>query len=95
MSNYRLSEAARIDIIRIHQYGVVQFGLAQADRYFDLLFKYFDRISNDPYMFEAVDYLKQGYRRCNCGSDSIYYRITDEVVEIMAIIGKQDLNKLR
>jgi toxin ParE1/3/4 len=26
-----------------------------------------------------------------CGSDSIYYKVNDDVVEIIAIVGKQDL----
>ncbi len=39
-------------------------------------------------------YIRKGYRRCVCGSDSIFYRINNDVVEIMAIIGKQDLNKI-
>jgi toxin ParE1/3/4 len=41
-----------------------------------------------------VDYIKEGYRRCPCGSDTIYYRIIDNMVEIMAIVGMQDLKIL-
>jgi len=37
---------------------------------------------------------KKGYRRCVCGVDSIYYRIENGTVEIMAIIGRQDLNSI-
>jgi toxin ParE1/3/4 len=92
MANYRLSNVAKEDLIRIHQYGVVKFGLAQADKYFDSLFEYFEIISQRPFSFESVDYVRKGYRRCVCGSESIYYKIVnDGIVEIMAIIGKQDL----
>lgn len=95
MANYRLSNAAKEDLIRIHQYGVDKFGLAQADEYFDSLFEYFEIISQRPFSFESVDYLRKGYRRCVCGSESIYYRIaSDGIIEIMAIIGKQDLNSI-
>jgi len=45
-------------------------------------------------IFEAVDYIKTGYRRAVCGVDSIYYKITDDIVEIMAIVGRQDLENL-
>ncbi|EDZ65316.1 hypothetical protein NOC27_1994 [Nitrosococcus oceani AFC27] len=38
-----------------------------------------------------MDELRAGYRRSVCGSDSVYYRIVGETVEIMAIIGRQDL----
>ena len=94
MANYRLSNAAKEDLIRIHHFGVERFGITQADRYFDSLFAQFEMIAQWPYSFESVDYIKAGYRRCPCGSDTIYYRINDKMVEIMAIIGMQDLKHL-
>jgi len=93
MAKYRLSNETKNDLIRIHQYGVKKFGMTQADRYFDSFFKYFDIIAEQPFSFESVDYIKKGYRRCVCGVDSIYYKINGNVVEIMAIVGRQDLNK--
>lgn len=94
MANYRLSDAAKEYLIRIHHYGVKQFGMAQADRYFNTFFEYFEIISQQPYSFESVDFIKKGYRRCVCGSDSIFYRINNDVVEIMAIVGRQDLKNI-
>ena len=47
-------------------------------------------LTSNPYAFEAVDFIKKGYRRCVCGVDSIYYRINKNTVEIMTIIGRQD-----
>jgi len=94
MAKYRLSNEARIDLIRIHHYGVERFGMVQADKYFDSLFEYFDIIAQRPFSFESVDYIKNGYRRCVCGADSIYYKVNEDVVEIMAIVGKQDLNNI-
>ncbi|MCG2461456.1 type II toxin-antitoxin system RelE/ParE family toxin [Flavobacteriaceae bacterium F89] len=95
MTNYKLSNVAKDDLIRIHRYGAKKFGMVQADKYFDSFFEYFDIIAQSPYSYESVDFIKEGYRRCVCGSDSIYYRTNDRVVEIMAIVGKQDLkNKI-
>jgi toxin ParE1/3/4 len=94
MAIYRLSNAAREDLIRIHHFGVEKFGIIQADKYFDTFFDYFEIIAQRPFSFESVDYIKEGYRRCPCGSDTIYYRINDSMVEIMAIIGMQDLKNL-
>jgi len=85
MANYQLSNTAKEDLIRIHRYGVKKFGIAQADKYYKTFFEYFDIIAHQPFSFEAVDFIKSGYRRCPCGSDSIYYRIVDDTVEIMAI----------
>ena len=95
MINYRLSNVVKDDLIRIHRYGVKKFGMTQADKYFDTFFEYFDIIAQRPYSFESVDYIKKGYRRCVCGSDSIYYKMNNTIVEIMAIVGRQDSkNKL-
>ena len=91
MAEYRLSNAAREDLIRIHHFGVEKFGIIQADKYFDTFFDYFEIIAQRPFSFESVDYIKEGYRRCPCGSEAIYYRINDNMVEIMAIVGMQDL----
>lgn len=94
MANYRLSNAAKDDLIRIHHYGVRKFGVAQGDKFFHAFFDYFNIIAQQPFSFESIDYIKSGYRRCVCGVDSIYYRIENETVEIMAIIGRQDLNNI-
>jgi toxin ParE1/3/4 len=92
MAKYRLSNQAQEVLITIHRYGAEQFGMTQADKYFNTLFEYFDIVSNRPFSFESLDYIKEGYRRCVCGSDSIYFRINEDLVEIMAIIGKEDLS---
>ena len=94
MAEYRLSNVAKEDLIRIHQFGVKKFGITQADKYFYSFFDYFEIIAQRPFSFESVDYIKEGYRRCSCGSDTIYYRINDSMVEIMAIIGMQDLKNI-
>lgn len=94
MTKYRLSNEAKEDLIRIHHYGVEKFGIMQADKNFDTFFEYFDIIAQRPFSFESVDFIRNGYRRCVCGVDSIYYRLNNDVVEIMAIIGKQDFNNI-
>lgn len=95
MANYKLSNTAKEDLIRIHHYGVERFGMQQADAYFNSFFDHFEMIARQPLSFESVDFIKKGYRRCVCGSDAIYYKVNNNVVEIMTIIGKQDLeNKL-
>jgi toxin ParE1/3/4 len=94
MVSYRLSNEAKEDLIRIHQYGIMRFGVVQADKYFDSFFEYFEIIAKSPHSFESVDYLKKGYRRCACGADSIYFKINEDVVEIMAIVGRQEFNSI-
>ena len=91
MAAYRLSTTAEDDLIRIYKYGLENFGEVRAEKYFNAFFNYFKAIADNPYAFEAVDHIKPGYRKCVCGVDSIYYRINSDVVEIMTIIGRQDL----
>jgi toxin ParE1/3/4 len=92
MPKYRLSKAAKEDLIRIHQYGVRKFGEAQADHYFNQFFERFELIAERPLAFESVEFIKTGYRRCVRGVDSIFYRVENDNVEIMAIIGLQDIS---
>jgi toxin ParE1/3/4 len=94
MANYKLSNSAKEDLIRIHHHGVKKFGVIQADKYFESFFEYFDIIAQRPFSFESIDYIKTGYRRCACGADSIYYKVNNGNVEIMAIIGRQDLKDI-
>lgn len=94
MADYKISNSAKNDLIRIYHYGVSKFGMNQADHYFDTIFKNIEIISQQPYAFERIDHIKTGYRRCAFGTDSIYYKIENNCVEIMAIVGRQDLNNI-
>ena len=94
MVKFRLSNEAKEDLIRIHHYGVEKFGLTQADKYFNSFFECFEVIVRQPFSFESVDFIKIGYRRCVCGSDSIYFKVNNDIVEIMAIVGRQDLKNI-
>ncbi len=92
MAKYKISSDAEADLIRIHHFGIRKFGMNQADRYFNDFLDCFETIAKQPFAFESIDHIKEGYRRCPCGSDQVYYRINNDVVEIMAIIGRQDLS---
>jgi len=92
MYQYTLSLNAKEDLKRIYAYGLAQFGEKQADQYFHNFFKMFEKITANPFLYQSIDHIRPGYHRCTCGSDSIYYRINKNRVEIMAIIGGQNLN---
>lgn len=89
---YKLSKEAEYDLINIHHFGVFRFGEKQADKYYDAFFEQFEVIYENPYMFPEVNHLRKGYRRCVCGVDSIYYRINNNVIEVITIIGSQNIN---
>lgn len=93
MAIYKLSEEAKNDLIRLHHSGVEKFGMTQADKYFNSFFDHFDLIARRPFSFEAVNHTKHGYRSCVFGSDSIYFKLSGNQIEIMTIIRSQDLGR--
>jgi len=62
-------------------------------RIFFQLIERFDKLAEQPLLYPAVDDIREGYRRSVCGTDSIYYRIEGQIVEIMALIGQQDVDE--
>ena len=94
MAKYRLSNQAKEDLIRIHHYRVRKFGMSQADRYFDSFFEHFEIIAQQPFSFKTVDHIKKDYRRCVCGVDNIYFKVNGKIVDIIAIVGRHDLNEI-
>ncbi|MBP6425666.1 MAG: type II toxin-antitoxin system RelE/ParE family toxin [Flavobacterium sp.] len=90
MYHYDLSEQAKIDLLRIYEYGMIQFGVVQADKYFDMIHDCFNKIAKNPYLFPAVSNIKLNYYKCVCGVDSIYYKIIGNGIEVTTIIGRQD-----
>jgi toxin ParE1/3/4 len=92
MDKYRLSEVAKSDLKRIYIRGLFEFGEKQADEYYNAFFERFKLIAEQPLLYPSAENIRPGYRRSVCGVDSIYYRIADDnVVEIMTIIGHQDI----
>ena len=93
MANYRLAPQAEADLYRIWLYGVRQWGIDAADEYQRAIHERFESIAANPLRYPAVDHIRKGYRRSVIRNDSIYYRIGGETVEIMAIIGQQNLDE--
>ncbi|SJM89046.1 type II toxin-antitoxin system RelE/ParE family toxin [Crenothrix polyspora] len=94
MANYKITEAAKEDLRRIYQRGFREYGEAQADKYYDALFARFEQIAENPFLYQSVDHIREGYRRSVCGVDSIYYRIVSDSVEIINVLGRQDIGEI-
>lgn len=90
MAFYKLNEGAEDDVRRLYRYGIEQFGLSLADRYFDDLFDRFEQIANHPEMYPEVTEIRHGYRRSVFRAHSIYYRIHNEYIEIARVLGRED-----
>jgi len=89
MFHYDLTQQAKEDLLRIYEYGIGQFGVAQADKYFDMMHECFRKIASNPFMFPE-DFKHNGVERyCVCGVDTIYFNINANRVEIITIVGRQ------
>ena len=95
MGSYKLNEDAVEDFERLFDYGIDIFGLEQAKHYADGLRHRFLEIAKTPLLWQAVDHIRAGYRRSVYESHSIYYRIDDDNVEIMRILGREDIENQR
>ncbi len=93
MAGYRLSRAAADDLENILEFGIETFGVPQATRYFDTLTQRLSDLADDPLLYPAVDDVRAGYRRSVSGAHSIYYRVEDEVVLIVRVLGRQDIQR--
>lgn len=90
MYHYKLSLEAEDDIIRIFEYGLRQFGVLQAVKYYDMLFECFYKIASNPFMFPVNTNYKKIDRYCVFGVDTIYYNIKGVQIDIVTIIGRQN-----
>lgn len=93
MASYRLTAAALQDLDQLYEYGVLNFGLEQADTYYDGLVARFQNIADAPLAHPTVNQVRQGYRRAAYSINSIYYRIEEHDVVIARILGRQDPNQ--
>ena len=95
MASYRLSEKADEDLSRLYEYGVIHYGQDRADRYYDGLIERFEHLTENPRLWPAVDHIRPGYRRSVYERHSIYYRIDQDEIVIVRILGQQDPQQLR
>jgi toxin ParE1/3/4 len=88
---YSLTTAAEQDLLHITLYGLQQFGSQQARVYHLRLVKRFEELVTTPELYQPVEHIRKGYRRSVCGAHSIYYRVHENTVEIVRILGAQEL----
>jgi len=90
---YRLTTAAEQDLLQISLYGLQQFGPQQARVYYTRLVNRFEELAKTPELYQPVEHIRKGYRRSVCGAHSIYYRVHQDSVEIVRILGTQELGR--
>ncbi|WP_017932191.1 type II toxin-antitoxin system RelE/ParE family toxin [Robiginitomaculum antarcticum] len=90
MARFKLTPDAEDDITRIYRYGVQNWGVDAADKYYSELYQHFRILANDPLLYPTVDHVRLGYRRSLCENEMVYYRISDYGILIVGVIGRQD-----
>jgi toxin ParE1/3/4 len=93
MHRYQLTLAAEQDLLQISLYGLRQFGTRQARMYHARLVNRFKELAKTPELYQPVEHIRKGYRRSVCGAHSIYYRVHENLVEIVRILGAQELGR--
>lgn len=87
----QITQDADQDLDDLYAYGFVTWGEAQADRYYDGLTTRLGQLCNQPFLYPAVDHIRAGYRRSIYKKHAVFYIVTDDAVEIRAVIRHQDL----
>ena len=92
MATYRLSNSADQDFDSLYVYGVLTFGLEQADSYAAGMLGEFARDAEQPRLYQAIDPIRPGMRRSVYGAHAIYYREDDDGVLIVRILRGQEVS---
>ena len=58
------------------------------------MFERFGELADRPLLYQAVDQIREGYRRSVYGAHAIYYRVRDDQVDIMRVLGREDASVL-
>ena len=59
MGTYKLSNDAEADLDRIWLRGLKEYGIEQADKYYNDLFDRFEELADHPYLYQAVDDVRE------------------------------------
>lgn len=92
MKGYKINEAAAEDIEQLFDYGIDNFGVTSARSYVEGMTQRFADIAKHPLQYQAVEHIREGYRRSVYGRHSIYYRLNGDHVDIMRILRSQNIN---
>jgi toxin ParE1/3/4 len=84
---YRLTEQAEEDLANVADFTTGRFGVAQARKYSEGLFRAFDLLVAFPFLGTDQGNIEPGLRRTVHGSHAIYYVVRDDEIVIVALLG--------
>ncbi|MEW8026698.1 MAG: type II toxin-antitoxin system RelE/ParE family toxin [Candidatus Thiodiazotropha sp.] len=77
---------ARRDLKNIWLYSYENFGIDQADKYFDDLESAMETIQDNPLIGVSCDYIRAGYRQYKVNEHYIFYHITKKTIHIVRVL---------
>jgi toxin ParE1/3/4 len=83
---YAISKKAVSDLEEIWLYTVEKWSIEQANRYYSLIFDEIDFICKNVDTGKSMNHVRKGYRASKVKSHLIFYRVTNDVVEIIRIL---------
>ena len=81
-----LTQEADQDLDNLYVDGFKRWGEEQADQYYNTRLDHFEVLCDNPFLYRAIDEIREGYRRSVCGKHSIFYRVVDNTVEVMGLV---------
>ncbi|PVW17183.1 type II toxin-antitoxin system RelE/ParE family toxin [Marixanthomonas spongiae] len=88
MGVYRLSIKADLDIAELYEHGIATFGLLQAQKYVTGMHHHFQTLSNNAELGRDASEFAPSLLRFVYKAHTIFYRITDDGVFIVRILGQ-------
>ena len=91
---YAISKKALSDLDEIWRYTVEKWSADQANRYYDLIFGEINYICQKPDTGKPMDHVRKGYRASKVKSHVIFYRVANDVVEVIRVLHQRmDVSK--
>lgn len=89
--SYRLSQPAKRDLISILFYTQDEWGVEQADRYYDSLLRTFQSLAVSPRIGMVSDSIARGLRRFPVEQHVVFYKIEKNGILIVRLLHKRML----
>ncbi len=83
---YLISKKAVLDLEQIWLYTVEKWSIAQAERYYSLIFDEIIYICRNINAGKSMEHVRKGYRASKVKSHLIFYRIQNNTLEVIRIL---------
>lgn len=83
---YIISKKAISDLEEIWRYTVEKWSAEQADRYYNLIFDEINYICKNSDAGKSMEHVRKGYRASKVKLHLIFYKVSDDIIEIIRIL---------